>query len=476
MNWSFNVVRALLVTSMLLFSLSAFAGGPLMVGGPAFGIEGQAFTWDPASMPIQYRVDPGPMATTAAGAVVINNASGLTRVAGMFGKWSGVSTAAVSFSYAGPILAANTYKAGQDVTTLAQYNDISGSCKAGTQNPLIFDGNGSLVKALGADPSLIGFASICKVDPATGHIKAALAVMNGQWQDGVRNGTNGELTAASFDEAITHEIGHFLGLDHSQINNDMLSTFACDADGVAGLPLMFPFDFCPAKSTFGLPIIAPDDAAWISKFYPAPSFATSYGTISGYVLFPDGLTQAQGVNVIARRVEDSNTVQRESRRIAFSVVSGYQFTGNPGQSITATYLKCTNASDCPGGYLDNNSGGDASGSRNPLVIGYYEIPVTPGSYTVEVESINSAFTAGSSVGPLDPPIPLVGSPEFWNSDESPFDDSTVSTPITVAPGQTLRNINILMNGGPRRFDQLEDSGADLFGDPGSITLVIRRDV
>ncbi len=53
------------------------SGGPLIVGGPTLGISGVPFTWDPATMPIQYRVDPGPMAVAPSGNEVISNAAGI---------------------------------------------------------------------------------------------------------------------------------------------------------------------------------------------------------------------------------------------------------------------------------------------------------------------------------------------------------------------------------------------------------------
>jgi hypothetical protein len=60
----------------------ATPGGPIAVGGPSFGISGTPMTWNPAAMPIQYRVDPGPMSVDPfTGTVVVNNSSGLARVA-----------------------------------------------------------------------------------------------------------------------------------------------------------------------------------------------------------------------------------------------------------------------------------------------------------------------------------------------------------------------------------------------------------
>src|SRR5262249_52712692 len=139
-----------------------------------------------------------------------------------------------------------------------------------------------------------------------------------------------------FDMAITHEIGHFLGLDHSQINLQLFLNAppTCDLDNLAGLPLMFPISFCQARKDAGLPVLAPDDISWISSLYPNTNTPDNYGTISGQIFFADEVTPFQGINVIARQVDDPNTAADESRRVAVSAVSGYLFTGNPGQSVT----------------------------------------------------------------------------------------------------------------------------------------------
>jgi hypothetical protein len=315
----------------------------------------------------------------------------------------------------------------------------------------VMDSDGSMATQLGMDDSVIAFAGACQVTNA-GYIASALAFLNGRWQDGVTY--NYEITTAQFDEAMTHELGHFLGLDHSQIN----SNGSCTADSMAGRPLMYPVLFCSARIEAGIPRLAPDDIAWISYLYPSPLFAQQYGRISGYILFSDGTTQTQGANVTARLVDDPNTSADESARNAVSVVSGYLFTGNPGQDVTSTYLKCSPTSSCPNGYQGYNVGGSVLGSRDPLVIGYYSIPVPKGQYKVGVEGIEEGFTGGSSIGPLDPRFRLPGPPEFWNSTESAFDDINTSTPINVAPGQEIRDTNIILNGTPKRYDDLEDSG------------------
>jgi hypothetical protein len=436
----------------------AFAGGPRVVGGPAigtraaFGIEAQPFTWNPANMPIGYRLDPGPMAVNPSGATVIDHSSGVQRVQNMFAVWQGVSTASLSFSNIGSLLPAGTYTGG-DLKTAQQFNDVMASCNSGLQSPVIFDADGELIASLGLSPEVIGFNSPCSFDTVKGYILSSAIVMNGAFQDGVNQSSssppNFELTANEFDEAITHEIGHFTGLDHSQINLDVLlqSVFPCDIDELAGLPLMFPVSLCQARKDAGLPVLSPDDVSWISSLYPSANAPTNYGTINGTIFFGDAVTPVQGVNVIARLIDDPGTTEDESRRVAVSSVSGYLFTGNPGQSVTASLSA-----------IENNINGNSSGSRNPALIGYYQVAVPPGTYTVEVESIYDPFAGGSSVGPLDPPVPMPGEPEFWNQNESAFDFPLQRDTITVHAGDRITGIDIILNSQYPRFDQYEDSG------------------
>jgi hypothetical protein len=456
-------IRGLYIGLFVLFSFpAAWAGGPLFVGSNTFGTDGKAFTWDPSAMPIKYRVDGGPMSARSNGTVVIDNNAGKIRIASMLQTWSSVTTASVSFQNAGTILTASGFSDG-DVSTAAEFNAVFGSCQTGGQSPIVFDATGSILQQLGIDPHVIGFSSQCKLSTA-GFIVSDIVFLNG----GFLNGSGLQINNNQFDEAITHELGHLLGLDHSQINLDLFTNFngTCDADRRAGLPLMFPVLFCPARVDSGLPRLSPDDTAWISRLYPSSSFATAYATISGTVFFSDGQTPAQGINVIARQVDDSGTTQNESSRVAVSVVSGYRFTGNPGQTVTANYLPCTppGSTNCPAsGFLEGNPGSQF-GSRNAPLAGTFDISVPAGgSYTLQVEAVYPGFDGGSSVGPLDPPFWIPGSiPEFWNTDESAFDDPTSFTAIPTSPGEVITNKNIILNGTPPKFDGNEDGGAELF--------------
>jgi hypothetical protein len=466
-------VASLLCAIFLVPMQALYAGGPLQVGGPSAGVAGVPLLWD-NSQPITYRVDAGPLSQQPnGGTVIINNAAGITRVNNIFKNWTSVSTANLNIVNAGGLLAiaSSGFPAGGDVQTAQQFLNIVGdpnvqstpdpnSCNGGGQSPIIFDADGTIFDALGFPPEVIGFAFQCDFNPTTGKVTSAGAVLNGRFQDTINdNSTNFELSVHQFDQAFTHEFGHFLGLGHSQINVDRLlaavsgQSFTCSADDTAGMPLMFPIlGICPAKVDAGVPIIAVDDAAWISKLYPVPSpaptgkssYTSSYGTISGTVFFSDGVTPAQGVNIIAR-----NAVL--PRRNAASAVSGDLFTGNPGQTATCVDPANPTPATC-------SNFGDPYGSHDSSLIGHFESPLPPGTYSISVESVYAGFTGGSSLTPLDPPIPVPGA-------------FIAGAPVSVKAGATT-TFNITLTGTPQRFDALESSSLFL---PALPLAWLRRD-
>lgn len=408
------------VSTLLLLGAVTFAGGPLYVAGTAFPatVQGHALVWD-NSQPISYRTAP------AGGLGKLSNAQAVQRVQQLFAVWQSVPTANIIYQNAGPIKPTGAYKGGA-VSTAQQFSDIDKSCSNGVQSPIIFDSNGSLFNALGFGSDVIGFAGACAAD-ANGHIIAAEAALNGIFIDG--NQANGELNDNQFNQAFIHEFGHFSGLDHSQINVDVLNENPgnCNPMLLAALPIMFPIAQCQARVDAGLSALSPDDMAWISMLYPQtannPSagqvpFNSKYGIISGKVTFGDGITALQDANLIAHDVNQPQASQ-------FSVVSGYLFTGDFGQSVSG-----------------DNPGDGGFGGHDPSLIGTFDIPVLAGAYNLGAESINPGFADGSSVGPLSFPI---------------FVPANVSShvSVSVSAGAHVTGIILKSQDSFPRFDQFE---------------------
>ncbi len=397
-------------SAALLLPAAADAGGPLIVRD-----TGAPFLWSTAAA-IAYRTDDGPLSAS------VDEMAARARVLAMFNVWQNVASSNINYARAGFINAVGTFPGG-DVDTGAEFNDVEGDCGNGVQSPIVYDADATIFMDLGIDEtSVIGFAGPCALDFGAGLIVSGEAVMNGLFQDG-QAAPVADLTAAEFDAAFVHEFGHFSGLDHSQINVNCASA-VCGADDVAGLPTMFPFLVDASQGVLSI-----DDVAWMSRLYPAAGaggFADTHGTITGTVFFSDTESHAQLVNVVARLVDNPGTpAVDESRTTAGSGLSGNKFGVFNGNPI-------------------NDPTGAPFGSQAPGDIGLFEIPLPPGNYTIEVESIDPAFEDGSSVGPIRIAMPGTA--------------PAPTAPIAVAADATVAGNDVTLIGTDPRFDQFEGPG------------------
>jgi hypothetical protein len=421
----------ILLAVVLTALIPAQAGGPFYVTGPASTQPGKAYRW--TLSPIPYQTDQGGLGNQS-------NAQANALVSAAFQVWQTVSTANIAFLNSGQL--------GYDVTATnigTFYNAISGTNCSDTSQPtnaIVYDLNGGIIAALGMDNnSVLGFASSICANNAAGVYTRGLAVLNGRFIDGQPNTTSHRTVSLDYFKAtFIHEFGHLIGLDHSQVNLNCLTDASCAADDLAGVPTMFPVLMDLSQAT-----PKTDDIAAISTIYPASNFIATTGRIQGRVFFSDGLTQAQGYNVIARLVGNP-------RRTAVSCVSGFLYTAGAGNLLV------------PGG----NDGNIFFGSRDQTLLGYYDIAgLPPGTYTVEAEAINNSgirpFVEGSSVGPIGAffgfqfKMPGSCSLQYLNYPSSPSDVCSAKSTVTVGAGTIVNtHTDIILLGTPPRYDAWEN--------------------
>lgn len=374
----------LLVLSSLPNQAPINAGGPLIVTK-----SGTPYVWD-TSQPVTFTPDQGPLG-------VFSNADAVALTNDLFQVWASVPTATIRFEPAGQLATDIT-----GTNVMEFFNTVPN-----TINPIIFDTDGSVTDALigrGARILVLGFAGPARVEDR--YIRQALGVLNGLWIDGQRASlTNPETSLEMFRTAFVHEFGHFSGLDHSALNTPQ--AFDNDPTNDDTIPTMFPQLVSPEQATLHL-----DDVAALSTLYPTAEFLATTGVIRGQVLFPDG-APFQGANVIARNVADP-------LHTAVSSVSGFLHTGSRANF----------------------------GSDDPQLLGLYELSgLPPGTYTVEISSIPPQFRGGSSVGPVDPPVSLPGTPQFYTGPGQPGSPNPdAAVPVSVPAGSVVELIDITVTG------------------------------
>ncbi len=376
----FSVSRLLACLIAIASFSSGFGGGPNFVAADHTPVR-----WDPAR--VAYVIDAGKL-----GSRPQEDAAMLVR--GAFSTWENVETASITFEDRGflPV----------DVN-VTNYEDYLKKRPEG--NAIIFDDDGEITEAEfgeGSSSNILGFASAV---PEGKTFSYAFAVLNGP-----------NSSDSLFAPTIVHELGHLIGLDHTQAGYEFAGT-----SNSQSVPVMYPIlQFFPTR------VLLRDDIAWVSWLYPTAEFAATTGTIAGKALRANG-SPLLGANVVAVLVQD----QEEARNERVSVVSDFLRNGD----------------------------------------GSFQIPgLKPGNYHVFIEPIDSQFIMGSGVGPYDQRF-VAFFKDYYNepgegSEEDPLLKSLVPVQITA----TTPNIDITANEFSNRLDLLTDDGEMLFRFPPDFTF------
>lgn len=246
--------RAGLLATLLLVALSsAPAEAYLKLGTTQAGLT-VTLRWN--DFPVRYFI------TNAAGGGV--SADGLRDAVGRaFATWEAVDTAEVSSSFGG--------------FTAARPNDDDGLTVIGFVNRPDQD------RTLGATSFL--------VDTQTGEIAEAEIYFNSSFPWSISGA--GEPGRFDLESIALHELGHLLGLGHSALGETEVRSGGRSV--LAAEAAMFPIAYS-SGSTIGRTLRA-DDIAGVSDIYPAASYRTERGSISGRVV-KNG-TGVLGAHVVA---------------------------------------------------------------------------------------------------------------------------------------------------------------------------------
>ncbi|MCA9734794.1 MAG: T9SS type A sorting domain-containing protein [Deferribacteres bacterium] len=388
-NRNLITLIGLVVSGLFLLQMQMMAGGALAISS-----TNKPYKWDVSRFPIKYHVDLGNCGLQS-------NEAMQELVANSIAKWttSHIPYSSVQFEFGGLL--------DVDVTTGEKFEEVE--LAQDNKNPIIFDVDGSIVKDLGMDESVIGLASpVYVTQPPLTRIVKGIALLNGDFLDGNRRDGH-EMTTEEFGAIILHEFGHFLNLDHTQVNGHH---FIQDSDPgfelygdppISSVSIMFPLSLGLGEPTEP----QADDIRAIASLYPTTAFTNETKSITGRILLPDGVTPLTGANVVARNVNDP------FHDVA-SQVSGALTADNPD---------------------------------DPDFAGYFTLSgLTAGAnYTIEVVNINSRFNTNSSVGPINVPIVLDAPEEFYNAGDESGNGASDNPANWTAVAAGSNGIHIILN-------------------------------
>jgi hypothetical protein len=374
-----------------------FAGGPLH---PAR--DGTFFQWAPG-VPVNYTIDPGGLSD----AVSAFDAQQLIHEATR--EWTSIESSNFTFQDNGLFAVdINVF----NFTSIFGLDLPFNQRPLLPENPVVFDRGGAIIDqylGLGAGNSVIGFAGARAFDEDARRYLSGWIVLNGNFA-----------SDSGFKAAVVHELGHLLGLDHSQGIRELATPFPSPVN--RNVPLMYPFQFSPLQPKEPIR----DDITWISWIYPSAEFAGTTGTISGAVLRRSG-APLLGANVVAVQVDQEG---EEVNSEIVAVVSDFLDVGN----------------------------------------GEFLLPgLQPGDYHVFIEPLDPSFTEGNGVGPHEL-RPTNFPKDYYDADESATEDPTEKLVLSVAAGETISGVTLVANEVVNRLDLLEDDDEMLYEFPDGFTF------
>lgn len=208
------------------------------------------------------------------------------------------------------------------------------------QSPIIFDTDGSIIDAMsgpGASRKIVGKAAFrCfkgTLSDPQGATQAFL-IMNGRFIDGQPDPI--DLPVNVYAGVILHELGHYLGLHHSMVNEEIYSNILNGIQSTEDskyIPVMYPLILPNSQAST---VLKPDDNAILRELYPKPGDVLL--DISGTITSSEG-QPVRSANVVARRIDDPLCQ-------AVSAISGRECTPMLSSNSVPSLLSenCGNAS------------------------------------------------------------------------------------------------------------------------------------
>jgi hypothetical protein len=429
------------------FRLAIFAVGCTLFFLPKLGLASGAIQVDINGLPLLWDAQDTLTYNPENGALKANGAfdqnATLQMLSNAFNTWGNLPTIQLNvqqgafLTESGDPVDVNQFNYSQFLGTGTEecYPDFFDVTGDNCVTPIVFDEDGKIIDDLFGNCarfSILGFAGYDDVDdgsgdPARRTVRRGQALFSGaclapaESQDGCAP-CQRVLTDNEIRTIVTHEVGHLMGMDHSQVNPEAFADCiqqpgGCPAAVSQALPTMFPI---LVNGAHMLDLHRDDEAYFIHLYGNDLSQGC---TVSGSVFASDGTTPVRGVEVMAKNVNGDLT-----DRISF--ISGAEAPRR--NNFSRTQGNCS--ANCGDYRITHLRDG--------------------GTYQLCVQRISSQFTGGSSIEPVDPPFQAF-------SNDCPA-ELTVSCDCSGPQCSEFSDVDIVTDTDPSDVDLGDD-------EPGNIT-------
>ncbi|MBF0105115.1 MAG: hypothetical protein HQM16_07280 [Deltaproteobacteria bacterium] len=367
---------SVLVSVFLFIGVTAFAGQGYIINN-----YGAPVLWDAsATDPIAVHPEGGACGRFA-------NSEMLTRLTSNLGQWANLTDLDLAFSITSGVVEGVDYCNYTDYlagvlgnTTTENTNNIQDNV-----NPVLFDNDGEIIDAATGESNgrytILGFANPSGFSTDPDDDTLYTGIVDGQalfncycLEDADGNPAHSDCGATVFttddlDFTMIHEMGHFMNLDHTQINDAFSSDD--DAENDDELPTMYPVSISAGSQLTPME----DDIVAVSSLYPADSFFTSGNAASTYCLVTGTLLDRFGDEMRCADIQAIDSVDN-TYNVAF---------------VSGAYAPA----------VDGNGDGDSADTGEcTSACGGFQLYLRPGrTYALQAASINNTFIGGSGISP-----------------------------------------------------------------------------